>query len=75
MSPADFHAAGEGLLGYGWRRKISRALGVDYSTVKRWAAGGSPVPQYVVAALEFLAAVPRQSWPARWQTPSTREPG
>lgn len=74
MTAEDFNAAGEGLLGYGWRRKLAAALGVHYSTVKRWSAGDCAVPAYVVAIFEFLAAVPRASRPNRWLVQAERRP-
>lgn len=34
---------------------LADRLGVDTSTVHRWAIGATPVPQYAVAYLELLA--------------------
>lgn len=37
------------------QRSLAERLGVERSTVNRWAQGTRPVPQYVVYVLELLA--------------------
>ncbi len=51
MTAAEFRAA---LKALGMtQRSLVATLGVDKSTVSRWAKGHWPVPQYVVAYLEL----------------------
>jgi hypothetical protein len=45
---------------------MSRALGVDASTVRRWASGALTVPDYAWATVELLEVVPAAFRPARW---------
>lgn len=37
-----------------WRRKLALATGKNYATVKRWAAGDLPVPEYVATILTLM---------------------
>ena len=43
--------------GWGWKSVLSRSLGKNYTTVKRWTDGGWPVPDYAWAALEACEAL------------------
>jgi lambda repressor-like predicted transcriptional regulator len=54
--------------------RLSKGVGVHYATVKRWAAGDLPVPEYAAAAIELLEAAPASTWPARF-APPTKRPG
>lgn len=67
MDSTTFSQACKALLGYGWRAKLARRLGLNYSTVQRWANGEVPVPQHTAATLELLGVIPKDQWPARWQ--------
>lgn len=53
MTPAQFRAALKSLRLT--QRSLAERLGVERSTVNRWAQGTRPVPQYVVYVLELLA--------------------
>lgn len=37
------------------QRSLAERLGVDATTVNRWAVGKAPVPRYAVYVLELLA--------------------
>lgn len=39
---------------YGWQTRLSEALGVDGSTVRRWVSGAVPIPNPVAAAVRCL---------------------
>lgn len=58
--------ASAALGGRGWQARLSRALGVDASTVRRWVSGAIPIPAYAWAVVELLEAVPTAFRPARW---------
>jgi hypothetical protein len=52
MSPDELRAAGVKLYGdWGWQTRLSEALGVDGSTVRRWISGALPIPNPVAAAV------------------------
>lgn len=58
MNASEFNRRGEALLGgYGWKARLARGTGNNYATVKRWAAGSSPVPKIVIALFECLEAL------------------
>lgn len=44
MTPARLSAIGRALYGDRWQSALAAALGVADRTVRRWAAGTSPVP-------------------------------
>lgn len=49
------HETGEALWGPLWQREMSRSVGVNERTVRRWAAGVSPVPSGVWVDLMRLS--------------------
>lgn len=52
MTPDEFRAA---LKRLGLRQRwLAERLGVETSTVNRWATGKAPVPQYAVFCLSLL---------------------
>lgn len=52
MTPEEFRAT---LKRLGLRQRwLSERLGVETSTVNRWATGKAPVPQYAVFALSLI---------------------
>lgn len=55
METEDFKRIAGDLFGNGWQTRLSRALGVDGSTVRRWVGSGVAVPPAVVAYLDVLA--------------------
>ena len=67
MTPEDFtRRASLALGGRGWQGKLSRAIGVATSTIRRWGNGETPLPAYAVAVLELLEQCPAAFRPARW---------
>ncbi len=54
-TPDAFRAIGYALYGTGWQSALAHALGISARTVRRWAAGSSPVPDNVRRDLTFLA--------------------
>jgi hypothetical protein len=58
-APSMLAECGESLFGTKWRVDLGQALGVSERTVRRWAAGSSPVPDDVwteIGALLFNRA-------------------
>lgn len=55
MSTTLLHEIGEALYGPQWQCELSRALGVNDRTVRRWAAGTYAVPPRVWADITRLA--------------------
>lgn len=55
METEDFKRIAGDLLGNGWQTRLSRALGVDGSTVRRWVGSGIAVPSTVAAYLDVLS--------------------
>lgn len=66
MTPYEFRAIGQRLLGPGWQTRLARLLGVADRTVRRWASGDSPIPEGLPADLARLEAAgagwPRDRW-------------
>lgn len=56
MTVADFRALGASLWGSQWQTAMSKALGVNPRTVRRWAAGDRAIPGPAIAALRALEA-------------------
>lgn len=56
MENDDFRRIGEDLFGNGWQTRLSRALGVDGSTVRRWVGAAVPVPPQTAAFLHLLGS-------------------
>ncbi len=54
MTPELLGRCGKALFGASWQSELSRALGVADRTVRRWAAGTSPVPESVAGEIAKL---------------------
>jgi hypothetical protein len=54
MSPETLAAAGEALFGERWQSALARELDVADRTVRRWAAGDSPIPDGLASDLYSL---------------------
>jgi len=55
MDAAQFAALGQRLYGrHGWKSELADKLGLDRTTVWRYARGDRPVPESVRLALETL---------------------
>lgn len=54
MTPELFRQVGEALYGPEWRMPLSRDLGVNYLTIRRWQSGAAPIPAGVVGELRRL---------------------
>ena len=54
MTPEFFQQIGEALYGAEWRLPLSRALGVNYKTIRRWRTGDQLVPAGVAVELRRL---------------------
>lgn len=68
MDQKEFNTrAALALGGRGWMTAMARITGTHYSTVKRWASGDLPVPEYACAIVELLEAVPAAMRPDRFQ--------
>ena len=57
MTNEEFCAAGERLYGYGWQTALSKALGVNDRTVRRWVSGSTDIPKMVETAVNSLIAI------------------
>jgi DNA-binding transcriptional regulator YdaS (Cro superfamily) len=66
ITAAQFAARLKAVLGDGYEKAFAEAVGVALSTVYRWCSGDVPVPQYAVAIVEFLEALPKAFRPPRW---------
>jgi DNA-binding transcriptional regulator YdaS (Cro superfamily) len=66
ITPGQFSSRLQAVLGDGYEKAMAEAIGVSLSTVYRWCAGDVPVPQYAVAIVEFLEALPKAFRPPRW---------
>ncbi len=70
MTPKELRERGKPLLGgRGWRKRLARAINVDYATVKRWTADSGKVPTYVAALLECLELIEKtgHAFPQRFR--------
>jgi hypothetical protein len=54
MTPELFRQVGEALHGSEWRMPLSRDLGVNYLTIRRWQSAAAPIPPGVVDELRRL---------------------
>jgi hypothetical protein len=54
LSAEDFTAIGVLLAGPDWKLPVSKMLGINERTVRRWASGEAAVPSGVVPQLEEL---------------------
>lgn len=55
LTPKDLAEIGEALFGpWGWQTRLSEALEVDGSTVRRWVSGAVPIPHPVKHALRLM---------------------
>lgn len=54
MTPELFRQVGEALHGPEWRMPLSRDLGVNYLTIRRWQSAAAPIPAGVVGELRRL---------------------
>ena len=53
--------------GHGAQRKLANATGLSDEHVSRIMRGEYEAPEYLVALVEFLEAVPQKDWPKRWR--------
>lgn len=75
MTHEEFNQRCSALLGrWGWRARFAEATGINYTTVKRWATGAYPVPEYAATIVELLEGVPAFLRPVRWRGESERKP-
>lgn len=54
MTPKELEEAGKRLYGDKWKSPMARAVGVERTTVARWAKDDGVVPAYVELAIEAL---------------------
>jgi hypothetical protein len=66
----EFEQRAAGVLGgWGWKKKLAKALGVNPGTIQRWRDPSGPgVPDYAWAAVELLEQLRelRIPYPRRW---------
>lgn len=55
MDASIIKRAGEALFGNQWQTPLAEALGVSDRTMRRWAAGDTPVPRGVLNDIERVA--------------------
>ncbi len=55
MSPSELIEAGERLYGEHWRKPLAAELGIDISTLRRWATAQTAIPRVVELAIKALA--------------------
>jgi hypothetical protein len=64
----ELEARFEALLGgHGTTARLARALGRSQSGLHRIWAAKRAIPDELVALAEFLEAMPKDQWPARWR--------
>jgi hypothetical protein len=56
MTPTTLRAVGEALYGPRWQCELARELAVADRTIRRWAAGTSPIPDIRAELLAVLRA-------------------
>lgn len=56
MTPEDIKTRGEALFGPLWQTPLAAALGMNRTTVHRYATGALPIPPKVALALSALEA-------------------
>lgn len=62
--PSLLAECGELLFGKQWRVELAQALDVSERTVRRWAAGTSPVPRDVWLEINALLSARAKRWRA-----------
>lgn len=68
MSRDELRARGARLYGAGrWQSALSRELGVNPRTVRRWAAGTTPVPPPVATCLRLMTFLEELKWLGEWR--------
>lgn len=73
MNTQEFNSRSEAVFGgRGWKTRLAAATGKDYSTVKRWADGSIPVPEYAASIVELLELIPEPFRPEKFLPPSRR---
>ena len=50
-----------------WQTALSRELNVNDRTVRRWAAGASPVPQTAALCVRLMVFLDELSWLGEWR--------
>ena len=50
-----------------WQTALSRELEVNDRTVRRWAAGASPIPQPVAMCVRLMVFLDELSWLGEWR--------
>ena len=50
-----------------WQTALSREIEVNDRTVRRWAAGTSPIPQSVALSVRLMVFLDELSWLGEWR--------
>ena len=68
MQREELQARAARLYGAGrWQSALSRELGVNARTVRRWAAGESAVPPPVATCLRLMTFLEELEWLGEWR--------
>ncbi len=68
MTQDELWARGARLYGaHRWQSALSRELGVNPRTVRRWAAGATPVPPPVATCLRLMTFLEELEWLGEWR--------
>jgi hypothetical protein len=68
MTTAELRHHCSRLYGAGrWQTALAKEIRVNDRTVRRWAAGDSPVPQSVAHAVRLMAFLDEMSWLGEWR--------
>ena len=68
MTRDELEARGARLYGaHRWQSALSRELGVNPRTVRRWAAGATPVPPPVATCLRLMTFLEELEWLGEWR--------